>query len=103
QLGFPIPPPGLPGPFALDSAEAFAEVLGEADIEDVSVPLHADSIEEWSSRVLALAGPLANLVAAMQPDAARELQDRLEQAAQPYLTDAGLAFPGVALLATVRR
>ena len=103
QIGVPMPPPGVPGPFSLDSAEAFAEVLGGDEIEEVPVPLHADSIEEWSSRVGALAGPLANLLRAMPDEAAAELRGRFEQAAQPYLTDPGLEFPGVALLATIRR
>jgi SAM-dependent methyltransferase len=103
QVGAPVPPPGIPGPFSLDSAEAFSAVLGGAEIEEVPVPLHADSVEEWSSRVGDLAGPLANLLRAMEPEAAAELRRRFEQAAQPYLTDAGLTFPGVALLASGRR
>jgi SAM-dependent methyltransferase len=103
QLGVPIPPPGLPGPFSLDSTEAFAAVLGDAEIEEVLVPLHAGSIEEWSSRVGALAGPLANMLRAMPDEVAAELRGRFERVARPYLTDAGLEFPGVALLATVRR
>jgi SAM-dependent methyltransferase len=102
-LGVPLPPPGLPGPFSLDSADAFAAVLGEAEIEEVPVPLHAGSIDEWSSRVAALAGPLANLLRAMPDEAAAQLRGRFDRAARPYLTDTGVAFPGVALLATVRR
>jgi hypothetical protein len=78
-------------------------VLGAAEIEEIAVPLHADSVEEWSSRVAALAGPLANMLRAMSDDAAAELRGRFERAAEPYLTDTGLDFPGVALLATVRR
>jgi hypothetical protein len=42
-------------------------------------------------------------VRAMPGDTAAELRGRFERAARPYLTDAGLEFPGVALLATVRR
>jgi SAM-dependent methyltransferase len=103
QVGVPIPPPGLPGPFSLDSEAAFAQVLGAgAAIEEVDVPLHADSVEEWSSRVGALAGPLATLLAAMPDQAAALLRERFEQAAQPYVTDTGLEFPGVGLLATIR-
>ena len=101
QLGVPIPPPGLPGPFSLDSAQAFAEVLGVTAVEEVEVPLYAGSIAEWSSRVTALAGPLAGVLRAMPEAAAAELRGRFEQAARPYVTDAGVAFPGVALLATV--
>jgi SAM-dependent methyltransferase len=103
QIGVPMPPPGIPEPFSLDSAEAFSDVLGGADVEEVAVPLHADSIEEWSSRVGDLAGPLANMLRAMPDAAAAELQRRFEQAAQPYLGDSGVTFPGVALLAAGRR
>src|SRR5689334_13204897 len=40
QVGAPVPPPGIPGPFSLDSAEAFSAVLGGAEIDEVPVPLH---------------------------------------------------------------
>jgi SAM-dependent methyltransferase len=103
QVGMQIPPPGVPGPFSLDSVQALSAVLGGAEVEEVPVPLHADSVEEWSSRVGDLAGPLAAMLHAMDPETAAELQRRFEQAAQPYLTDAGLTFPGVALLASGRR
>src|SRR3954451_7492737 len=85
QVGMQIPPPGVPGPFALDSAQAFSAVLGGAEVDEVAVPLHADSVEEWSSRVGDLAGPLATMLRAMDPETAAELQRRFEQAAQPYL------------------
>jgi hypothetical protein len=103
QVGMQIPPPGVPGPFSLDSVQALSAVLGGAAVEEVPVPLHADSVEDWSSRVGDLAGPLAAMLHAMDPETAAELQRRFEQAAQPYLTDAGLTFPGVALLASGRR
>jgi hypothetical protein len=100
QLGVPIPPPGVPGPFSLDSADRLSALLGGAAVEEVPVPLHADSVDEWAARVGDLAGPLSNMLRALQPDAAEELHARFERAAQPYVTDAGLVFPGVALLAT---
>lgn len=103
QLGVPIPPPGLPGPFSLDSPDVFAAVVGDAEIEAVQVPLVAESGEEWSARVGALAGPLAAMLNAMPPEAAAELRGRFERGAAPYVRDGRLEFPGVALLATISR
>jgi SAM-dependent methyltransferase len=108
QLGVPIPPPGVPGPFSLDDADTFTDVLSGAGLADVRVcevpvPLRARSTSEWSGRVGALAGPLAAMLAALPDEQARALRARLEQAAAPYVTPAGIEFPGVALLATARR
>ncbi len=108
QLGAPVPPPGVPGPFALDDADLVTRLLQDADFDDVvvdelSTPLRADSFDDWWSRTSALAGPVANLLAALPDDAASELRNRLLGAVQPYETPAGLEFPGVKLLATGRR
>jgi ubiquinone/menaquinone biosynthesis C-methylase UbiE len=108
ELGVPIPPPNVPGPFSLDDADVLASVVSGAGLSDVrvtevGVPLRAGSVSEWSSRVAALAGPLANMLAALPADAARALRGRLEEAAQPYVTEAGVEFPGVSLVATARR
>ena len=108
QLGAPVPPPGVPGPFALDDADLVTRLLQDADFDDVvvdelSTPLRADSFDDWWSRTSALAGPVANLLAALPDDAASELRNRLLGAVQPYETPAGLEFPGVNLLATGRR
>ena len=103
QLGVPVPPPGVPGPFSLDSAEAFARVLGGAEVEEFPVPLRAASAEEWWSRTLALGGPLANLFAGLSQEAADELAERLVRAAAPFAGEGGVEFPGVVLLASIRR
>jgi len=108
QLGAPVPPPGVPGPFSLDDAERFASVLSGAGLREVSVrevalPLRAASFDEWWSRTAALAGPLANMLAGLPQDAARSLRGRLQDGAAPYATANGLEFPGVVLLASARR
>jgi SAM-dependent methyltransferase len=108
QLGVPVPPPNVPGPFSLDDADTFASLLfgaglSEVAVNEVMVPLRADSIQEWSSRVAALAGPLAKMLAALPADTAHALRGRLDEAAQPYVTPSGLEFPGVALVASARR
>ena len=104
QVGVPIPPPGLPGPFSLDNARprsrgcsAPAPHRGGATCRCTRTP------SRTGPRACgALAGPLATLLAAMPDQAAALLRERFEKAAQPYVTDTGLDFPGVALLATIR-
>ena len=108
QLGVTLPPPGVPGPFALDDPERLAGLLAGAGLADVAVtevptPLRDASFEAWLARTSALAGPLAKRLAALPEPARRQLRDRLEAAVRPYRTPAGLDFPGVSLLASGRR
>jgi SAM-dependent methyltransferase len=108
QLGRPVPPPGIPGPFALDDADRLGRLLGDANLSDVVVrevptPLHAGSFDEWWARTSALAGPLAAVLAGLPQDASRALYARAREAVRPYETPAGLDFPGVTLLAGARR
>jgi SAM-dependent methyltransferase len=107
QLGKPVPPPGVPGPFSLDDADRLAALLSAAGLEDVVVrevptPLRAGSFAEWWMRTAALAGPLAKLLASLPQPAALALEDRLRAASDPYRTPAGLEFPGVTLVAAGR-
>jgi ubiquinone/menaquinone biosynthesis C-methylase UbiE len=108
QLGAPIPPPGIPGPFALDDADRLVAILDSAGLAEVavtelSVPLKIASFEEWWGRTTALAGPLAKMLEALHEDAVQELRGRAQDAAKPYQTPAGLEFPGVTLVASARR
>src|SRR6476646_576078 len=107
QLGRPVPPPGIPGPFSLGDADRLAGLLAAAELADVvvselSVPLRAGSFDEWWTRTSALAGPLAQMLASLPEDAAHALRARVREATDPYETPAGLEFPGVTLLAAGR-
>jgi SAM-dependent methyltransferase len=107
QIGAPVPPPGVPGPFSLDDPHKLAGLLSDAGFADVAVselstPLRAGSFEEWWTRTSALAGPLAKMLAMLSEAAAQALQARLREAARPYETPTGLEFPGVTLLAAAR-
>jgi SAM-dependent methyltransferase len=98
QLGAPVPPPGVPGPFALDDPRRLARLLTGADLTDVAVtelpvPLRDTSFDTWLTRTSSLAGPLAKRLAALPDTARRQLRDRLETAVRPYQTPAGLEFP----------
>jgi SAM-dependent methyltransferase len=107
QLGRPVPPPGIPGPFSLADAGALAALLTDAGLADVAVgelavPLRAASFEQWWERTSALAGPLSTILAAMPEPAERALLARLHAAVAAYETPAGLEFPGVSLIAAGR-
>jgi SAM-dependent methyltransferase len=108
QLGAPVPPPGVPGPFSLEDPDRLAGLLADAGLADVvvselDVPLRAGSFEEWWTRTSALAGPLAKVLASLPEDAARAIRARVREATRPYETSTGLEFPGVTLLAAGRR
>jgi enediyne biosynthesis protein CalE5 len=107
QLGEPVPPPGVPGPFALDDRvrlDALLRAAGFAGVavQEVAVPLRAPSFAEWWTRTATIAGPLARRLAAMPADARATLEARLREAVAPYETPAGIELPGVALAASGR-
>jgi SAM-dependent methyltransferase len=104
QLGAPVPPPGVPHPFALDDPARPAGLLTGAGLEDVQVdelpvPLRAASFDEWWERTRALAGPVAQIVASLPAEAAEQLRARARAAVRGYETPDGIELPGVTLLA----
>jgi SAM-dependent methyltransferase len=107
-LGARVPPPNVPHPFSLDDAGVLAEVLAgaglsEVAVEEVPVPYDAVSADEWWERSSALAGPLAQRLAALPPQAADALSGRAREAIRAYETPTGLHVPGVSLVAAARR
>jgi SAM-dependent methyltransferase len=109
QLGAPVPPPGMPGPFSLEDRDELAGVLrdggfGEVEVTEVEVPTNFGSFEEWWARVTALAGPVANLLSALPPEAVEQLRERLRASAAEFETTAGgYELPGVGLVGVARR
>lgn len=108
QIGRPVPPPGVPGPFSLADRDALARLLRDAElvgvaVEELAVPLRAASFEEWWTRTCALAGPLAAILAALPEDALQAISARLRADVAGYRTPTGLVLPGVTLLASARR
>ena len=109
QLGRPVPPPGMPGPFALSDAGRLVELLvanglDQVAVRDVSVPLTATSFDQWWSRASALAGPLTTILSGLPKPARSELAERLQAAVRPFeANDGALHFPGLALLASGHR
>lgn len=107
QLGASLPPPGVPGPFALADADGLAQLLTDAGLTDVhiegiEVPNRFGSFEEWWNRTSALAGPLATIVASLPPEARAAIRDRLRDEVAPSRTSSELVLPGFALVAVAR-
>ena len=108
ELGHPVPPPGIPGPFSLQDSDKLAALLADAELSDVAVcelrvPLRAASFEEWWNRTCALAGPLTKILSSLPEDASRSVEARARAATRAYETPHGLEFPGMTLLASARR
>jgi SAM-dependent methyltransferase len=108
EIGVPLPPPGVPGPFSLGDAGRLAGLLADAGLAGVTVgelpvPLRADTFGEWWARTTSLAGPLARRLSTLPEDAAERIRAAARDAAGPYRTPAGLELPGAALLATAHR
>ena len=108
EVGSPMPPPGLPGPFALEDADRLRGLVVDAgfaaaELSELSVPLHDVSFDEWWTRRSSLAGPISVRLAAMSDEERARLSSRLREAVRPYESGAGLDFPGLALVVSGRR
>jgi ubiquinone/menaquinone biosynthesis C-methylase UbiE len=107
QLGFPVPPPGIPGPFALGDSDQLQALLTSAGLVDVTVseipvPLHAPDFDTWFDRVAMLAGPLAKILASLGVEVRAALLARLRESVERYTTPDGIELPGLALLGSGR-
>lgn len=107
-VGHPVPPPGMPGPFALCDEAHLARLVEGAGLVDfaldrVPVPFHSPSFEAWWEHTTALAGPVANIVRGLDADASAGLLARLRDAVAPYVTVDGIAIPGRALVVSARK
>ena len=106
--GMVVPPPGMPGPFALSDATALVRLVEDAgfeavSIEELSVPLHSPSLDSWWARTTAIAGPVVRIIAGLDVSKQAALMEHFRAATARYTTDEGLVFPGVALVGCGRR
>lgn len=107
-VGIPVPPPGLPGPFALSDASSLARLLRHGGFADVSIEridtsLTSPSFEAWWARTTAVAGPIAALLARLDAATMTALEQRLRGDVERYSIVDGLNLPGLALVASARR
>lgn len=105
--GLPVPPPGLPGPFALADADGLSSLLTGAGLDDVGVeevaePFHVASFDDWWRTVPALAGPLAAVIASLPPDLTDAIRAHAADALEAHSGPDGVHLPGVSLVAAAR-
>jgi SAM-dependent methyltransferase len=107
QLGAPVPPAGMPGPFSLSETGALANILAaagfqEVDVREVAVPMHVGSFDEWWSIVPSLAGPVAALLSSLPDDITSAIRSDAESALADFATETGYAIPGLSLVGVGR-
>jgi len=107
-LGEPVPPPGLPGPFALADRDALVALVRGAgltavDATAVDVPLRCASFDDWWTRCVALAGPLAQRLASLPVGDVDAMREQARAAAAPFTRDGGYEFPGRSLVVSATR
>lgn len=76
--------------------------LADVTVEECAVPRRARSVDEWWRRTTSLAGPLAKRLEALPQEGRDGIRARAEAAVGPYVTERGVEFPGVALIASGR-
>ena len=108
HIGSPVPPPGVPGPFSLGADGALASTLASAGleqvvVEEVSVPTHDASFEDYWDLRTDLAGPLKRLLGGLSPDDRAGIRHTVGARLSRYQTAAGLEIPGLAYLGFARR
>ncbi len=107
-MGSTVPPPGVPGPFALDDDARLGNLMQAAGFVDIAIdhiptPLRSPTFEAWWARTGAVAGPVAAIIARLDPTTKIALEQRVRASAAPYMTTTGLQFPGLTVLASARR
>ncbi|HVL98285.1 MAG TPA: class I SAM-dependent methyltransferase [Egibacteraceae bacterium] len=106
--GKEIPPPGMPGPFALADRSVLLPLVERAGFESVTlegleVPLRSPSFDAWWRRTAVVAGPVATIIARLDASTRTALEDHLRAAVAEYATDRGVELPGLALIGYGRR
>ena len=77
--GRPMPPPGLPTVFSLGSSERFTAIvssaLADVTVQELPLPLQANSFAEYWTRTTALAGPVSKILAQLPPPVLDQIGD----------------------------
>lgn len=107
KLGIPVPPPGMPGPFALSDYGALESLFNAAGFADVSLrevaePMTVSSFDEWWSIVPSLAGPVGPLLAAQPAEVGAGIRAEAQGALDQYRTETGFDIPGLSFVAAGR-
>jgi SAM-dependent methyltransferase len=108
ELGVELPPPGMPGPFALGDPRGLAQLferggLVGVEVEEVAVPFRTPSLDAWWEHTTTLAGPLATVLSSLPAEQSDAIRKRLRDTAAVHAVGAGYDFPGVCLVASAQR
>ncbi len=108
HTGSPVPPRGIPGPFSLSDNGALERTLAGAGleqirVEEVDIPTHDASFEDYWQLRTALAGPLKRVLTALPPEDLVKIREKVRARLSPYHTSEGLRIPGLAYLGSARR
>ncbi len=108
HTGTPVPPPGTPGPFSLGADGALESVLTAAGLDQVAVqqvdvPTHDASFDDYWQLRTDLAGPLKQRLAALPAQDLAAIRETVRDRLSRYLTPDGLRIPGLAHLGSGRR
>ena len=108
HTGRPVPPPGIPGPFSLGADGALESTLMQAGLEqvridEVAVPTHDASFEEYWELRSDLAGPLKRVLASLPAQDLATIREAARSGLSQYQGADGLRIPGLAYVGTARR
>ena len=108
RTGSPVPAPGVPGPFSLGDEGVLENTLTAAglqhlQVEEVAVPTHDDSFEEYWQLRTALAGPLKRLLAGLPAEDLAVIRETVRSRLSQYQQADGLTIPGLAYVASAVR
>ena len=108
HTGIPVPPPGTPGPFSLGADGALETTLTAAGLEQVSVqqvdvPTHDASFDDYWQLRTDLAGPLKKRLAALPAQDMTAIRETVRERLSRYQTADGLRIPGLAYVGSARR
>ena len=106
--GIDVPPPGIPGPFALSDADGLRQLFAGAGftgltLDYVAAPLRSPSFDAWWTRNLTVAGPAAGILNRLDNATRSRLRETVRAAVAPYEADGALELPGLAVVVTGRR
>ena len=108
HTGTPVPPTGTPGPFSLSADGALERTLTAAGLEQVSlqqvdVPTHDASFDDYWQLRTDLAGPLKQRLAVLPAQDTIAIREMVRERLSRYQTSDGLRVPGLAYVGSARR
>jgi SAM-dependent methyltransferase len=108
ETGVPVPPPGVPGPFALGAPGRLESLLAGAGLASVHVmelemTRREGSFDDFWKMRMALAGPLAQRVTSLPSATRAAIRERAREAVRPFETATGLELPAMCLIGIAQR